>query len=89
MIPVSPVMPGSEEIENVLAKNQPEYLPLPVVFLDTVSRPAISRWRLTDEERQKIASGADIVLTQCIFNDLYHPVSLQVVFPEEHPFLGE
>lgn len=60
---VSPVMPGSGAIEIVLAKDQPEYLPLPIVYLDTPSRPMISRWRFSDEERKSIAAGADLVLT--------------------------
>lgn len=87
MDPVSPVMPGSESIEHVLAKDQPEYIPLPMVYLDTPSRPVISRWRLSDEERKAIADGADIVLTQLTFGNPFHPVHLQVTFPDDMPVL--
>jgi hypothetical protein len=85
MEPVSPVMPGSEPIEVVLGKDQPQYIPLPAVYLDTNARPMITRWRLTEEERDAIANGADIVMQQLTFRNPYQPVNLQVVFPEENP----
>jgi hypothetical protein len=80
-------MPGSEPIERVLAKDQPQYIPLPMVYLDTPSRPVISRWRLSEVERAAVAAGADVVLTQLIFDQLYHPVHLQVTMPDEMPVL--
>ena len=90
MVPVSPVMPGSGPIERVLGKDQPEYVPLPMVYLDTPQRPVISRWRLTDEERAAVAAGGDVILTQLIFGELFHPVHLQVAMPDEMPvLLGE
>ena len=85
MEPVSPVMPGSEPIEVVLGKDQPQYIPLPAVYLDTNARPMITRWRLTEEERDAIANGADSVMQQLTFRNPYQPVNLQVVFPEENP----
>jgi hypothetical protein len=89
MMPVSPVMPGSKPIEKVLAEHQEEYIPLPMVYLDTKTRPVVTRWRFTDEERQAIASGADIVYTQLTFGELFHPVRLQVCMPDEMPVLVE
>lgn len=89
MTPTSPVMPGSGPIEIVLGKGQPEYDPLPCVYLDTPSRPMISRWRLTDEERYAIACGADIVLTQLTFWEPFRPVNLQVTYPNDPPELIE
>jgi hypothetical protein len=89
MTPVSPVMPGSEPIEIILGKGQPEYSPLPAVYLDTVSCAMITRWRLTDEERSAIASGADIVLQQLTFRRGFHPVNLQVVDRDASPVLVE
>jgi hypothetical protein len=85
MTAVSPVLPGSEQIEIVLGKNQPEYAPLPAVYLDTPSRPMITRFRLDDAERAAIAAGADIVLQQLTFGDLFQPVNLQVVDPDGFP----
>lgn len=89
MMPVSPVMPGSGPIEHILAKDQPEYEPLPMVYLDRDDRPVISRWRFTDEERALISQGADIVLTQLTFQQLFQPVHLQVTMPDANPILIE
>lgn len=89
MKPVSPVMVGSEPIEIVLGELQPEYDPLPAVYLDTPSRPMITRWRLTDEERDAIAAGADVVLQQMTFRKPFQPVNLQVVARDESPMLME
>ena len=89
MHPVSPVMPGSEPIETVFAKDQPEYLPLPTVFLDTPERPVVSRWRFTDEEREAIANGADLILTQLTFQNPLQPQHVQVCFPDQMPVLVE
>jgi len=86
---VSPVMPGSGPIEIILAKDQPEYTPLPVVYIDNAARPMISRWRLDDDERAAIAAGADIVLQQLTFCNPVQPVNLQVVMPEDSPVLIE
>lgn len=85
----SPVMPGSEAIEIVLGKNQPEYTPLPAVYLDTPARPMVTRWRLSDEEREAIANGADVVLTQLTFWNRFQPVHLQVSGRDQMPVLLE
>ena len=87
MRPVSPVMPGSKPIEIMIGAGQPEYIPLPAVYLDTTQRPMVTRWRLTDEERFAISAGADIVLQQLTFRHPFQPVNLQVVMPNEHPDL--
>lgn len=89
MKPVSPVMLGSESIEIVLGEGQPQYVPLPAVYIDSVERPMVTRWRLTDEERSAIAEGADVVLQQLTFRAPFQPVNLQVVMPEENPVLVE
>jgi hypothetical protein len=87
MIPVSPVMPGSEDIEMVFGKNQPQYIPLPAVYLDQPNRPVITRWRFTNEERAAIADGADIVHTSLTFWHDLQPICLQVCFPNDDPNL--
>ena len=87
MQPVSPVMPGSESIEVVLGKGQPEYIPLPAVYLDTKARPMITRWRLSDEERVQVENGADIVLTQLTFGNPFQPIRIQVTEQEAMPIL--
>lgn len=91
MMPVSPVMPGSESIEVVYAKGQEEYIPLPAVWMETEhARVVISRWRLTDEEREKVAQGGDIVLQLMIGKQqLLTPSHIQVTMPNEMPQLLE
>lgn len=86
---VSPVMPGSAPIEIMLGKDQPEYIPLPAVYLDSISRPMLTRWRLSPEERCAIALGADIVLTQLTFHHPFQPVNLQICMPDEMPEIVE
>jgi hypothetical protein len=87
MIPVSPVMPGSEPIETVFGKDQPEYIPLPTVFLDQPNRPVITRWRPSEEERAKLAADGDIVMTLLTFWGPLQPSHLQVCLPDEDPYL--
>jgi hypothetical protein len=89
MIPVSPVLPGSESIEVIFGANQPEYEPLPAVYLDNAARPVITRWRLTDEERTDIANGCDIVLTQLTFCAPFQPIHIQLAGPDQMPVLLE
>lgn len=84
---VSPVMPGSEEIEVVLGKNQPEYIPLPAVYLDTTARPMITRWRFSYEEVLAILGGADLVMSQLTFGNPFQPIHLQLCQPDEMPIL--
>lgn len=85
MRPVSPVLPGSAEIEIVLGKDQPQYLPLPAVCLGSETRPMITRFRLDDTERAKIAAGADIVLQQLTFGAPFQPINLQICGEHEFP----
>ena len=91
MQPVSPVMPGSEPIEVVYAKDQPEYQPLPAVYVDLEhARIVVSRWRLSDEEREQVNNGADIVLQLMIGKySALTPSHLQVTMPDAMPFLLE
>jgi hypothetical protein len=86
---VSPVLPGSEPIEIVIGKDQPQYEKLPVVYLNGDHRPMISRWRLNLFERAAIAAGADIVLTQLTWCNKFQPVHLQVCAADEMPVLLE
>ena len=84
---VSPVLPGSADIEVTLGKDQPEYIPLPAVYLDNEWRPMITRWRFSEEERQAIAEGADLVMTQMTFTKPFQPVHLQIVGQNDMPEL--
>ena len=79
MEPVSPVVPGAEPIETVYAADQPEYRPLPVF---RTSRSVLSRWRLTDEEREHIANGGDLFICQMNFGCDLQPIMPMAVAPE-------
>lgn len=66
---------------RVLAKDQPQYRPLPLVQLDGPEGRCISRWTLTSEERDALIAGADLFIEQLTFNpgfqnpnQLYQPV---------------
>lgn len=71
MEPVQPVVPGNEEFEVVYAKNDPGYLPLPVLRTE---HAMLSRWRLTDEERAYIAAGGDLFICVLHFGDKLQPI---------------
>ena len=78
MEPKSPVL--TEEFvpnEVVYAKNQPEYLPLPVIRTD--NGMILSRWTLSAEEREAIMLGADILLSVQTFNRGLPPTRLEVL----------
>lgn len=77
MQPKSPVL--TEEFvtsEIVYAKDQPQYIPLPV--LRNKQGVVMSRWALTEEERDAIHAGADIYLSIHTFNQPLQPVRLEV-----------
>lgn len=76
MEPQSPVVPGLEPYEIVYAKDQPQYLPLPV--LRSPKGVVLSRWKLSDEERAAIAEGADLYLSMHTDFQPLQPIALQV-----------
>jgi hypothetical protein len=82
MTPVSPVMPQSTLPEFTLAKDQPEYTPLPAVQIRNDLGTIVTRWRLSEVDRYRIAHGADITLQQLTFGGNFQPVNLQVT--EQH-----
>lgn len=59
MKPVSPVIPGLESYEILLAKDQPQYQPLPTLVVEGDERRMISRWEFTGEERTTHSSGPE------------------------------
>ena len=77
--PISPVLKEFVQHEIVFAKDQPEYLPLPALRIDDPANPIVSRWTFSPRRSaKKVAAGADILLTQYIFEDLFHPLHLEV-----------
>ena len=64
--------PGTES--HILAKDQPQYRPLPVALLPGMEGRMISRWTLTPEERAAIAAGEDLYLEQLTFGRPLQPI---------------
>lgn len=73
-----PVIKGLEEYEIVMAKDQPEYNPLRVLPGITREGERLSRWTLTEKQREAVASGADIFLELLTFNSPMQPVRMAV-----------
>jgi hypothetical protein len=76
MKPVSPVLGEAfADREIVIAKDQPEYMPLPAIRSD--NGVVLTRWKLTDGERQAVTDGADIFLSVWTFGSI-QPIRLEV-----------
>ena len=79
----SPVLPNSPAIpEIVLAKDQPEYIPLPVAHIEYSDgvRSMISCYRLTVRERLKILLTGKVWWEQLTFG---HPLQPQKMYLTE------
>lgn len=84
-----------DEYESVTyAADQAEYRPLPALRKRAVGDlpydgEVISRWRLSDEERKKIAAGDDLFVSVLTFGQNLQPMSLHAwsdrVKPKDAP----
>lgn len=85
MEPISPVLtPEFSPHEIVFAKDQPQYKPLPALVSKT--GVVLTRWHLTDSERDAVLSGADILLSISTFGNPLQPVRIQLVECEQDLF---
>lgn len=73
-----PVVEGLEKHEVVYAKNQPEYNPLRTVRGKTESTPVLSRWNLTEQQRQAVLDGADVYLELNTFGNPLQPIRMAI-----------
>ena len=80
MKPSSPVVPGAALVETVYAKDQPEYMPLPVHKM--ADGTVLSRWRCSWRERLRILLTGDVYLWQLTFNAPLQPIMLEVERPK-------
>ena len=71
MTPVSPIIPGRESEEIVIAGGQPEYLSLPVLKIDD---GFLSRWKLTWRERLRIAWTGSLYIGVLTFGAWHQPI---------------
>ena len=75
-------IPGCEKDEFIFAADQPEYIPLPALNITIGNVEGIlTRWRPTDDERQALASGADIWLEVMTGGAPLQPVRVSVQCP--------
>lgn len=73
-----PVIEGMEAEEVVYAADQPEYLPLRSLRSKGKWGRVISRWTFNPEQRQAIASGADVFLELSTFHQPLQPIRMMV-----------
>lgn len=73
----SPVIEELQAFEMCIAKDQPEYLPLPSL-VDQRDGRVMSRWELTDEERKQIAEGADVFVTIYALEGKITPMKVEI-----------
>jgi hypothetical protein len=84
---VSPVLTDREvESEQVIALGQEQYYPIIVCRVRFVDESPCSmvRFRFTDEERELIARGADLIIGQPHHGSMM-PMSTQLAMPGEYP----
>jgi hypothetical protein len=75
MIPVTPAeIPDTRLV--VFAKDQPQYLPLPVRI--AVDGTVVTEWEPTAEELALLVNGGRVRLTVLTFNNPLQPVRLDV-----------
>lgn len=84
MRPATPVLPGQEKMlaETVIAKDQPEYNPLPSIIIPGPDGEVLTRWELTDEEKVLLLSGGHIFLSLFTFGGKLQPIKLRVATTE-------
>lgn len=67
-------MPGTRAI--VIAKDQPEYTPLPALLYD--DGKVLTEWAFSEEERAAVAKGENLRLWVWTFGQPLQPVALQI-----------
>lgn len=84
---VSPVLTEAEiPAEQVIALGQEGYYPIIVarIIYPDKSVASLTRFRFTEREREAIAKGADLILSQPHHHAMM-PIGLQLAFPNEYP----
>jgi hypothetical protein len=84
---ISPVLTEREvPVEQVIALGQEEYYPIIVarIIYPDQSVASLVRYRFSDKDRDAIAAGADLILSQPHTHAMM-PVGLQLAMPNEYP----
>ncbi len=88
MKPITPIVKGLEDLEIVFAKDQPEYLPLPVLPVES-GMQIVTRWRLDWRERLRVLFSGDLYLWVMTFGKPLQPVMLEANRPQITRASGE
>lgn len=80
MKPISPVLPGQNCKETIIAEHQDEYENLPAVILGDGS--VITRWHLTFRERLGLLFKGTFYLTVLTFGGRLNPLHLSTEQPK-------
>lgn len=75
---IGTVVEGLEDWEKIYALEQAEYIPLRTLPGER-GLSAITRWELSPEQRESIASGADILLEVHHFGGPLAPVRMMIL----------
>ncbi len=84
---ISPVLTEHElEAEQVIALDQKQYYPIIVcrIVYEGGQAATVTRFRFSDKERELIAKGADLCLSQPHHGQLM-PIGLQLAMPNQYP----
>jgi len=76
-----------EGVNVIYAKDQPEYLPLPVMKLEDGT--VISCWELTEEDVKMIIETKKVYVSQLTFHQPLQPLNVVSSLDELVTFLGE
>ena len=80
MLPVQPIVIGEDLPVTVIARDQPEYIPLPA-FIDS-NGVVLTRWKLTWREILKLCYTQSLYLEVLTFRKPLQPVRLSVDPPK-------
>lgn len=79
MKPVSPVIPGESFPETIIAKDQPEYMPLPVIAM--AGGVILSRWEMDEAERKAVSISGELFVCLLTFGGKMPEISFQIDSP--------
>jgi hypothetical protein len=84
MEPKSPVIPEEVLKEVIVAEHQDQYRNLPVTYCNDEDggRVALSRWELTEEDKEKLLKTGNIFVYIWTRGNLFNPMLLSVEDPE-------
>jgi len=80
--PDTPVIPGHDFPEVLVAEHQEEYMVMPAIFLHDNTGTILTRWRLTWKDRLKILLTGNIWVWMMAFGQRIQPIKLTADKPE-------